>query len=279
MKSNNRFDLEKVIAQWRQQMLAAGIKAPSTLQELESHLREDIGNLVAAGNPEAAAFQMAVSRVGSPAALMAEYKLAKSGSSLSVIGLLTWAGLAAILAAVLLSRWVEGKCGLLLTAHVFSLTTGYGTALLAGGFGMCLIGAQRWGFVLGGQANALNRAIGRYTQISAVLVAVGLLLGMLWSKQNRGWFLGSDPRAIASVCVAAWLVAFSLVQKLTSTGNLGLARLSLVGNLIVGLAWFGVGASIHGYGIGGYWPLNVLLGVHLLFLAMSVVPGSKPLET
>ena len=33
------FDLEKSITRWREQMLAAGIKTPSPLEELENHLR------------------------------------------------------------------------------------------------------------------------------------------------------------------------------------------------------------------------------------------------
>ena len=36
------FNLEQSIADWRRQMLAAGIKMPVPLEELESHLREDI---------------------------------------------------------------------------------------------------------------------------------------------------------------------------------------------------------------------------------------------
>ena len=36
------FGLEQAIADWRQQMLAAGIKTPVPLEELEIHLREDI---------------------------------------------------------------------------------------------------------------------------------------------------------------------------------------------------------------------------------------------
>jgi len=41
-------DLEQVISGWRQQMLAAGIKR-APLEELESHLREDIQQQMKAG--------------------------------------------------------------------------------------------------------------------------------------------------------------------------------------------------------------------------------------
>ncbi len=36
------FDLEESIADWRKQMLAAGIKSPVPPEELEIHLREEI---------------------------------------------------------------------------------------------------------------------------------------------------------------------------------------------------------------------------------------------
>jgi hypothetical protein len=46
--------------------------------------------------------------------------------------------------------------------------------------------------------------------------------------------------------------------------------------MIVGLAWFGAGGMVHGYGVAGLWPLDALLGVHLFFLGMTVMPGHKP---
>jgi hypothetical protein len=42
------FDLEKSIAEWRTQMLAAGIKTPVPMEELEIHLREEIEQQMAA---------------------------------------------------------------------------------------------------------------------------------------------------------------------------------------------------------------------------------------
>lgn len=59
------FNLEQAIAKWRQQMLAAGIKTPVPLEELESHLREDIGQLTKSGQDEQTAFAAAVQKIGS----------------------------------------------------------------------------------------------------------------------------------------------------------------------------------------------------------------------
>jgi len=72
------FDLEKQIAVWRKQMLAAGIKAPAPLDELEIHLREEIERQMKSGlNPnEQAAFENAAQKIGRPGELKAEFNLA-----------------------------------------------------------------------------------------------------------------------------------------------------------------------------------------------------------
>jgi hypothetical protein len=43
------FNLEQSIIEWRKQMLAAGIKTPVPLDELEIHLREEIERQMASG--------------------------------------------------------------------------------------------------------------------------------------------------------------------------------------------------------------------------------------
>ena len=57
------FDLEQSITEWRQQMLAAGIKTPVPLEELESHLRDDIEQQVRSGVTDKIAFETAVRRL------------------------------------------------------------------------------------------------------------------------------------------------------------------------------------------------------------------------
>jgi hypothetical protein len=70
------FDLEKVIADWRQHMLAAGIKAPVPLAELESHLRDHIDRLKA-GLSEEDAFQIAARELGDGKILIKEFSKGK----------------------------------------------------------------------------------------------------------------------------------------------------------------------------------------------------------
>ena len=68
------FNLEQSIAEWRRQMLAAGIKMPTPLEELESHLREEIELQIKSGLTEPRAFEFAVQWIGQPKMLNVEFK-------------------------------------------------------------------------------------------------------------------------------------------------------------------------------------------------------------
>ncbi len=67
-------DLEQSIAEWRRQMLAAGIKRPVPLEELESHLRDEVEQQMRAGLTEQNAFEAAVRRLGHARALKDEFE-------------------------------------------------------------------------------------------------------------------------------------------------------------------------------------------------------------
>ena len=76
------FDLEQSIAEWRRQMLVAGIQAPVPLDELESHLRDEIERLIQAGHAEQTAFNFAIQEIGPMAALRNEFgKVEPAGGS------------------------------------------------------------------------------------------------------------------------------------------------------------------------------------------------------
>jgi hypothetical protein len=68
------FNLEQSISEWRKQLLAAGINSPVPLEELETHLREEIGQLMNSGQNEAEAFKMAVQEFGQAGLLQNEFK-------------------------------------------------------------------------------------------------------------------------------------------------------------------------------------------------------------
>jgi hypothetical protein len=68
------FTLEQSITEWRQQMLAAGIKTPVPLEELEIHLREEIERQMKSGICEAEAFNVATEKIGQAQTVQNEFK-------------------------------------------------------------------------------------------------------------------------------------------------------------------------------------------------------------
>jgi hypothetical protein len=66
-------DLEQQISAWRSQMLAAGIQSPVPLDELETHLRDEIQRLIQSGLAEEKAFLIATNSLGDGRALRSEF--------------------------------------------------------------------------------------------------------------------------------------------------------------------------------------------------------------
>lgn len=67
------FDLETAIADWRQKMLAGGIKSPVPLEELEEHLRDSVERQVHSGISPQLAFENTVQSLGQTAELKREF--------------------------------------------------------------------------------------------------------------------------------------------------------------------------------------------------------------
>jgi len=65
--------LEQAIADWRREMLAAGIKKSEVLDELESHLREDVEHRILRGVGAQDAFEKALQQIGQLERLKAEF--------------------------------------------------------------------------------------------------------------------------------------------------------------------------------------------------------------
>jgi len=93
------FDLEKSIADWREQMLAAGIKTPVPLEELEIHLREEIGQQMKSGLSEHRAFEISIQRIGQPETLKTEFK--KIGTPMEMQKIIKLAGVVCVVVALL----------------------------------------------------------------------------------------------------------------------------------------------------------------------------------
>lgn len=74
------FNLEQAIADWRRQISAEGIKAVGVLDELESHLREEIERQRQSGTGEQEAFRIATQRLGDAGLMRDEFRKIKNRS-------------------------------------------------------------------------------------------------------------------------------------------------------------------------------------------------------
>src|ERR1700733_3200210 len=78
------FNLEQSISAWRRRMLAAGITTPVPLEELESHLRDDIEQRLRSGLNPQQEFETAVKSLGQADPLTKEFAKEPSARGLLI---------------------------------------------------------------------------------------------------------------------------------------------------------------------------------------------------
>jgi hypothetical protein len=282
------FDLEQQIRDWRRTQAAALGERPELLDELESHLREDMQRLTQAGQRPEEAWVAAVARLGSSGQLAAEF------AKLPPAGPFAWMPVRAVTAVfiilavgiawLLLARWSEGRIGLLLGAHVLTVILGYSSAFAIGTLAIWAILTRS----LSGWDDRRNEALQAVSRwLSAVglgLTATAVILGACWASENLGRFWGWDPREIGGLCVLA-LNAITLLLLRHPRRRTGMF-LGVTGNIVVSLAWFGpalieplistkpLQLRPHSYGFPLYlgWVLAGFVASQLLIMACAFAP-------
>lgn len=275
-------DLEEQIAQWRKRMAAGGVKTTAVLDELESHLREEVQVRIAAGDSESVAFQTAATRIGSAGSLRMEFNKVAGAVALPVlISASTWIAAVILMLVLFSARLASGKVGPLIFTHILTITSGYLAAFLAGALAICYVFCRWAGKLTPVLQQDLNRAAVRFTYISGALSVTGFILGMLWTHKYRGAAWINDAREFGGLAVCAWFVVLGVAYSANKLSNHTRMVLGIIGNLIVAGAWFGAGIldhnpAMHWYGIASYLPLQLFMGTNLLFLLMAF---SRKLET
>jgi hypothetical protein len=82
--SNKTFDLQQAITEWRRQLARSGVNSCDVLDELESHLRDDLQQQMHSGVGPRQAFDAALQRLGQNDALKIEFK--KANPTAEVLG-------------------------------------------------------------------------------------------------------------------------------------------------------------------------------------------------
>ena len=139
-------DLEAQIMQWRRELAESLGGSAEILEELEGHLRDELGRLMQAGQTAEQAFAAAVAGLGGPDTIAAEFaRVAPSAPwlpvRLAIVALIAWAG---CLGGLMIAG-LRGNLELLLAAHVGAITLGYTTTLVAGTLAACYLVARPFG--------------------------------------------------------------------------------------------------------------------------------------
>jgi len=168
------FNLDSAISEWRRKMIAAGIKSADVLDELESHLREDVEQQMRAGATAERAFGEAVQRVGAAENLNREFaKVRPAGARFNHNALrAVWMATAAFVFAI--ETWTLMIYDVTIPERVFGITM---VALIAGFIGALPdLNRNLWRGVRGAALRKATAMVCNY----ATLAWIGLLfLGLL----------------------------------------------------------------------------------------------------
>ena len=165
------FDLESGIANWRRQMLAAGVQSPVPLDELENHLREEMEQQMKAGVTESEAFQIAATIIGQPQTVRGEFnKIASAPNDRSW----KFKEAALLISNTLFPLWVVGTIFRFKPGPFSALTGGQQTSAFAA---VVLFGLLGWS----GRFGYRMLPVVRTPKIRATIgIACAISVGLWW---------------------------------------------------------------------------------------------------
>ena len=137
------FNLESKISEWREQMLAAGIQSPVPLEELETHLRDELEQQMKIGLSAQTAYSIAIEKIGRGNALQNDFQKIRPSNEAR-----NWKFFERFfLVSTLLIPVVVGGQAFFFKGEVFSeMTIGQQASILAAALVFSLLaGAMRFG--------------------------------------------------------------------------------------------------------------------------------------
>jgi Cytochrome C assembly protein len=262
-------DLEALLQDWQRSLTVAFGGSAEIVEELESHLREEIVRLTQAGQEPGAAFACAQAKLGRPADLAAEYaRVAAPVGWLPIpIGLGLFVLLLGFFAWVFfLPKLLVGGYAVLV-AHVAALVAGYAVAFYAGLLGICYVACWLVRPIGLGQRRALGRALFLANASAALLLASGVLLGMVWAQHQWGRSWNNDPAEVGTLIAVLWFAGMAVLTRLVPRRQHLWVLLAIAGISVGVWGWFGprLFRQLHAYDTN--WSL-----LYLLLIGGTAVP-------
>lgn len=218
------------------------------VDELEGHLRDEVDALTRAGRPADEALDVAMSRLGQPADLGAEYAKNPALFTPWLPVRVAWLCGALLAVATIVPMWPKLAAGgttALLAGHMAAVMVGYVAVFLVGFLASCYFLARPFRDLSTGQEATLRRAGLILSGAAAALTAGGILVGTVFCPDAKtGWAFGLSTHEVCGLGVLAWtavmFAGFWRQRRAVPVGTLMV--LGVVGNVLVLFAWLGATA-------------------------------------
>ncbi len=156
-----------------------------------------------------------------------------------------------------------------LSTHVVVITSGYCACVVAGFVGHVYLFQYVENRGGGPRLRQTYRMLIGALAFGLTLSFIGTMLGGIWADQSWGRFWGWDPKENGALMIVLWCAILFHARLGKMIGEYGMATGSVIGIMVVMLAWFGInelGVGLHSYG----FTEGVLSGL-LIYGAIEVV--------
>jgi ABC-type transport system involved in cytochrome c biogenesis permease subunit len=152
-----------------------------------------------------------------------------------------------------------------LATHVVAVTLGYSATFLAGFLGIIYLFR---GLLTKSFDETTEKSLGRMMYgivcFATLFSLVGTILGGIWADQSWGRFWGWDPKENGALLIVLWNAIILHARWGGYARERAIAVMTVFGNIITSLSWFGVnmlGVGLHSYGF-----MDQAFGVLLVFI-------------
>ena len=170
-----------------------------------------------------------------------------------------------------------------LATHVVTITIGYAGCVAAGLAGHVYLILALLPGTAAAKLKSIARAVYGLLAFGLVFSFLGTMLGGVWADQSWGRFWGWDPKENGALLIVLWCALLFHARIGKWIGDRGMAAGSVLGVIVVLMAWMGInllGVGLHSYGFTsglaiGFWSS---VAVELLFVA-ATLPFARRSET
>ena len=273
------FDLNRQIDLWKRAFAAKGTCSTDELEELESHLRDEIETMTAAGLSQEEAFAKSIARLGDPHAVCREFaKNEFRGDRFAIRAgnvLVALVGVAAVIAGIAVGIQKQDE---LLAAHTGSITFAYLVPFLLAAVGSYAI--LRTALVKSSRPQFRDRFAGQCQILlgaTALLTATGAILGGFWAERHLGRFWGWDLKETGALAVVLCALVLLVLVTRYKLASVRLGQASLIASIVTFVAWVGPMVYTQELGAIAVALLVVALVAQLSMLGVSLLLSSREL--